>query len=119
MGGMSRTADGRRRWRQWTEAEGRAALAELAESGESLASFARRKGVSSNRLVYWRRRVGETAVVPSFTQVRLSATRMPSDGAQIEIVIDDVAVRVREEMDVARLAALVRALVGREPEPAC
>jgi transposase-like protein len=115
MGGMSRTADGRRRWRQWTEAEARAALAELAESGESLASFARRKGVSSNRLLYWRQRVGETVVAPSFVRVRLPAARPPSDGERVEIVVDDVAVRVREEMDVGRLAALVRALAGREP----
>jgi transposase-like protein len=111
MGDRSRTADGRQRWRQWTEAEARAALAELAESGESLASFARRKGVSSNRLVYWRRRVGES----SFVEVRLPAAGSPSDGAHIEIVVGGVAVRVREEMDVGRVAALVRALAGREP----
>jgi transposase-like protein len=115
MGGMSRTADGRRRWRQWTETEARAILAEFAESGESQAGFARRKGVSSNRLVYWRKRVGETTSVPSFVQVRLPAARTPPEGACIEIVIGDVAVRAREEIDVGRLAALVRALAGREP----
>jgi transposase-like protein len=115
MGERSRTADGRRRWRQWTEAEARAALAELAESGESQAGFARRKGVSSNRLAYWRKRVGETASVPSFVQVRVPAARTAPEGACIEIVIDDVAVRVREEIDVSRLASVVRALAGREP----
>ena len=115
MGGMSRTADGRRRWRQWTESEARAALAELAESGESLASFARRRGVSSNRLLYWRRRVGDTpAAVTSFVRVRLRPSGAQSD-ARIEIVIDDVSVRVREDVEVGRLAALVRALAGREP----
>ena len=115
MGGMSRTADGRRRWRQWTEAEARAALAELAESGESQAGFARRKGVSSNRLVYWRRRVGAPPAVPSFVQVRLPAPGTAPDGARIEVVVGDVAVRVREDIDVGRLAALVRALSVREP----
>jgi hypothetical protein len=57
----------------------------------------------------------ETAVRPSFVQVRLPAARMPSDGARVEIVVDDVFVQVREDMDVGRLAALVRALAGREP----
>ena len=114
MGGMSRTADGRRRWRRWTEAEARAALAELAESGESLASFARGKGVSSNRLHYWRERLGETAAVPSFVRVRMPAARTLPAGPWIEVVVADVAVRVREEIDVDRLVALVRALAGRE-----
>jgi Transposase len=115
MGDRWRTADGRRRWRRWTEAEARGALAELAESGESLASFARGKGISTNRLVYWRRRIGETAVIPSFVQVRVPAARIHSDGARVEVVVDDVSVHVREDMDVGRLAALVRALAGREP----
>ncbi len=115
MGDRSRTADGRRRWRQWTEAEARAALAEFAASGESLASFARGRGVSSNRLQYWRKRVGATTGAPSFVQVRLPARRAPLGEARIEIVVDDVSVGVCEEMDVGRLAALVRALAGREP----
>ena len=118
MGGSSKTADGRRRWRQWTESEAREALAEFAQSGESLASFARRREVSSNRLRYWRKRLGEGALVPSFVQVRLRgsiAADAPSDGERIEVVVDDVAVRVPLEMDVGRLAALVRALAGREP----
>jgi hypothetical protein len=112
MGGMSRTADGRRRWQQWTEGEARTILAEFAQSGESQAGFARRKGVSSSRLVYWRKRVGE---LPSFVQVRLPAPGTALDGARIEVVVDDVSVRVREDIDTGRLAALVRALSGREP----
>jgi hypothetical protein len=46
--------------------------------------------VSSNRLLYWRRRFGETAVVPSFVQVRLRAARRPLADACVEIVVDDV-----------------------------
>jgi hypothetical protein len=115
MGGMARTADGRRHWRQWTEAEARAVLAELSESGESLAGFARRKGVSTNRLVYRRRRLGEPPVVPSFVQVRLPAPGTSPDGARIEVIVDDVSVHVREDIDLGRLASLVRALAGRAP----
>jgi transposase-like protein len=114
MGGRSKTADGRRRWRQWTEAEARAALAELAQSGESLASFAHGRGVGPNRLRYWRKRLG-TALIPSFVQVRVPAARTRSESARIEIVVDDVVVRVREDIEVARLVTIVHALAGREP----
>ncbi|MGO8993294.1 MAG: IS66 family insertion sequence element accessory protein TnpA [Polyangiaceae bacterium] len=113
MGGKARTTDGRRRWRQWTEAEAHAALAELAESGESLASFARGRGVGPNRLRYWRRRLG-TALVPSFVQVRLPAATPRCESARIEIVVDDVTVRVREDIEVARLVTIVHALADRE-----
>lgn len=115
MGGMSRTADGRRSWQQWTEGEARAILAEFAQSGESQAGFARRKGVSSNRLVYWRKRVGEPPVVPPFVQVRLPAPGTAPDGSRIEVVVGDVLVRVHEGLEIGRLAALVRAVSGREP----
>jgi transposase-like protein len=113
MGDRSRTADGRRRWRQWTEAEARAALAELAESGESLASFARVRGIGPNRLRYWTKRF-ETALVPSFVQVRVPAASRRPESELIELVVDDVAVRVREDIDVARLLAIVRALACRD-----
>ena len=43
----------RRGWRQWTERDAREALAELARTGESLAEFARRRGVSGERVRYW------------------------------------------------------------------
>lgn len=126
MGDRSRTTDGRRCWRQWTEPEARAALADLARSGQSLASFAREREVSGNRLRYWRKRLGEASLVPSFVQVRLPRVRRPpllpappalTDGARIEIVVDEVSVPVHvpAETEVGRLAALVRALPRLEP----
>ncbi|SRR5208337_1535286 len=115
MGGRSRTADGRRCWRQWTEPEARAVLAELAQSGESVASFACARGVSTNRIRYWRKRLGETTLVPSFVQVRLPSARRPTDGERIEIVLEDVTVRIREDVGVDRLVAIVHGLAGREP----
>jgi hypothetical protein len=35
--------------------------------------------------------------------------------ARLEVVVEDVVVRVREDIEVSRLAAIVRALAGREP----
>jgi transposase-like protein len=126
MGDGSRTADGRRCWRQWTESEARVALADFARSGQSLASFAREREVSCSRLRYWRKRLGEASLVPSFVQVRLPRVRRPprlpappapADGGRIEIVVDEVSVRVHvpAATEVGRLAALVRALAGLEP----
>ncbi len=112
--GTWKTADGRRRWRQWTEAEARAALTDLAESGESLASFARGRGVSASRLRYWTKRLEESGG-PSFVQVRLPEARPSADVGRVEIVVDDVSMHVPADMAVGRLAALVRALAGREP----
>ena len=57
----SKTADGRRRWRHWTEEQARAALGELAQSGLSIAKYAEIKGVSVQRLAYWRKRLRATS----------------------------------------------------------
>jgi transposase-like protein len=115
MRDRARTADGRRSGRRWTEPEARSALAELAESGESLSSFARARGVSTNRIRYWRKRFGEVALVPSFVQVRLPPARTSTEDERIEVVLDDVVVRVQGDISVGRLAAIVHALAGREP----
>lgn len=102
-----------RRWKQWSEGEARAALAELARSGESASRFARIRGFSTQRIAYWRKRLAG-ASTPAFVSVAmppLSATRAP-----IEIVVADVVIRVREEVDVEQLARIVDALARRDRE---
>ncbi len=106
MARRSQTSEGRRRWRQWSEAEARAALAEFAASGESAARFAHRTGVSSRRLAYWKTRLGTVAA--AFVAVQLPSNALVRD--TIEICVDGVAVRVREDLDVAHIARLVDAL---------
>ncbi len=106
--------DGARQWRQWTEQQARAALAELAASGESAAGFARRKGVSSQRLAYWRGRLARPAST-EFVAVELAGDSL---ARWMEIVVGGVVVRVREELDAERVAQLVRAL-GRQVGGAC
>lgn len=102
-----RTADGRRRWRQWSEQEAREALSELARSGEGVASFARRKGVSEQRLYYWRKRVGQPNA-PAFVAVPLAGS-LP----QVEIATEAVTVRVREDLDLEHLADLIEVVARR------
>jgi transposase-like protein len=102
-----RTADGRRRWRQWGEQEARDALSELARSGEGVARFARRKGISEQRLYYWRKRIGQTHA-PAFVAVPL-----PASIPQVEIATEAVTVRVREDLDLEHLAALIEVVVRR------
>jgi hypothetical protein len=49
----------RRGWRQWKPAEARTALTRWKKSGLPAATFARVLGVSSNRLRWWKRQLGE------------------------------------------------------------
>jgi hypothetical protein len=82
------------RKRRWTAAEARAVLAAQAESGQSVAAFARRQGLTPWRLYDWQRRLrqDETSVGPSFLPVRIVPSRGtvagPVDAASgIEIVL--------------------------------
>ena len=109
----SRTASSEgRRWRQWTEAQAREALEGLAASGESLGSFARGRGVSPQRIAYWRKRLGEPASAP------FVAVTLPESRAWIEVMVGSVVVRVREDLDVGHVARLVEA-IGRARDGAC
>lgn len=114
MRNRAKTRDGQRRWRQWTEKEAREALAELASSGESPAAFSRRAGVSRGRLEYWRKRLGRCETT-DFVAVDLAGVTAPQF---IEIVANGVVVRVREDLDVDRVAHLVEA-IGRRVGGAC
>lgn len=96
--------------RRWTEDEAREALADFAASGESAAGFARRRGVLTQRLTYWRKRLaGPRATELEFLPVELVAA---SSSRWIEIAAAGVVVRVREDLDVDQVARLVVA-IGR------
>src|SRR4051812_43790992 len=98
-----------RRWRQWTEPEARAALEELAQSGGRVVEFARSKQISTRRLSYWKKRLGDARRLPAFVAVSL-----PHEASSpVEIVTGRVVVRVRDDVDAERLARIVEALVRR------
>jgi|HubBroStandDraft_1064217.scaffolds.fasta_scaffold20878_6 transposase-like protein len=92
----------RRGWRQWTEQDAREALAELARSGESLAAFARRRGVSGERVRYWRKRLADGA--PAFVAIPVGSDRQ---GPRIEVTTAEMTLRVREDIDLEHLSALI------------
>lgn len=111
MATNSRTVDGRR-WRQWTEEEARTALEEFSRSGASLSEFARSKGISVHRLVYWRKRLGP-ARPPAFVALTLPRDAV-SPSPPLEILVGGgVIVRVPDEVDAERVAGIVRALTRR------
>jgi transposase-like protein len=86
--------------RRWTERHAREALAELESTGESTSSFARRKGISAQRIARWRRRLDQAGKT-EFVAVALPAAQ----SRWIEIRAGDVVVRVREELDADHVAS--------------
>ena len=106
-----------RRWTQWKEPQARAALASWRRSGLSVAAFCAREGYSETRLRYWSERLGEAlrsgSASMSFVPITVSEVRRVQ---QIEIERAGVVLRVREDLDVNRVAQLVAALAAK---PSC
>jgi hypothetical protein len=96
------------RWRKWSEQEARSMLEELASSGESALGFSKRKGVSAQRIGYWKKRLACLPPVVAFKEVSFAA--LPLSTARIEITVGVVQIRVREDLSVEHLARLVGAL---------
>jgi hypothetical protein len=95
--------------RRWTEVEAREALRELAQTGESRFAFARRMGVSPQRVIYWQNKLGRDGrSTPAFVPVALP-TCSPAH-AEIEIRLGEIGLVVREGVDVEYVARLVTAL---------
>lgn len=110
--------DARAGSKYWTETEARAALAELARSGESELLFAQRRGYSRERLRYWKKRLSDPTKPMASTKPAFVAVTMPvvtPAASKIEIQVGRVIVRVREDLDVGRLVGIVDA-ISRVPE---
>lgn len=120
-----------RGWKQWTEAEARAAVAEWRASGLTVRAFCAPRGYSRSRLQVWRdrfdaaTRLGETVrarrrqnravaanAVATLIPVRL-VERDACGETPIEVAVrSGQIVRVRRGFDPEALAAVVRALEG-------
>src|SRR5437870_2357838 len=101
-------------WRRWSEAEARSQLDELARTTETAVRFAERKGVSTQRLAYWRKRLAGTSSTPATKPAFVAVTIPPASAHQeIEIRVADVAVVVQEGCDVDVVARLVDAIRRR------
>jgi hypothetical protein len=95
--------------------EAREALAKLSASGESVAAFSRRTGVSGSRIAYWRRRLAGSGAATDFVAVDLAEL---APLRCHEIIAGGVVVRVREDLEADEVARLVAA-IGRHVSGAC
>lgn len=110
MAGKTRTGAGGRSWQRWNEEDARTALDELERTAESASGFARRKGFSTQRLRYWKKRLATTAT-PAFVGVTMPTA--PASREPIEIRIGALSVVVQEGCDVEHVARLAEALSRR------
>jgi hypothetical protein len=85
-------------------------LDELSRSGMSAAKFVQSKGVSMQRVVYWRKRLSQPEG-PAFVAMPLArrAASRP-ERSQMEIESGSVVVRVREDLDAEHLSQILRVL---------
>ncbi|WIG93417.1 hypothetical protein [Myxococcus sp. SDU36] len=91
-----RTTKKRGGWRQWTPDEARRELAALQRSGLPLATYARQRGVSDQRLRWWRERLGEweeaapvngpARWVPAVLRGMSAAPTLPAEGSAAVVV---------------------------------
>ena len=105
--GETRTAAVRQH-QMWGEEEARRSLTELARSGQTIAEFARRRGISAQRVYYWKKRLAETRT-PAFVAIPLA----PAGAGQIEIVADGITIRVREDLDLDLLVEILEIAARR------
>ena len=117
---MAQKSDSPRK--HWTESEGRAAVSGWRESGLGLRAYARVSGVTPNRLVYWRARLGESPAASKveFVPVNLetaSARGLGSD--RVEIAFDGVVIGIGLRAGVDVVASLAVAVARARGAAGC
>ena len=105
--------------RRWTREDARAALADLASSGQRLGEFATDAGIDPQRLSRWRRRLAASAEQTAFAEVVVPPPA-PSAGraspAAVErgwfevVLVSGRKVRVAESFDAGALGRLLAVL---------
>src|SRR5262249_50948827 len=100
--------------KRWTEKDARAALAEFAQSGKPVTVFARERGLTVQRLYWWRRRLagGEGITFQEIAVGQTGSVGNADSGAfEIEIVLRGGAiVRLRRGFDSVALAKVLEVL---------
>ena len=105
------------------EAAGRALVAAWQASGLPQAAFARRRGVSAQRLSYWRLRLGQRGKGAGisdagFVEIPSAVPITPLGSGLVAVEVNGgVRVHVTRGFDPVVLRAVVSALTG--PVPAC
>jgi hypothetical protein len=101
-----------------SEAAGRALVAAWEASGLPQAVFARRRGVSAQRLSYWRLRLGQRAAAGGVAGfVEIPPVSSPNSGAVFVEVGSGIRVQVERGFDPDLLGAVVSALM--KPRAGC
>lgn len=101
-------------WTQWTPSEARKALARWKKSGQPMATFARRLGVSSQRLRWWQGRLGEWNEPAEASSARLVPAVVTSVSAGAAVMVHVPGGVTIEIADGAAVAAEWVAAVARE-----
>ena len=118
------TGAGRRR--TWRDEDKARIVAEIATSGDSVCSVARRHGLSPQQLFGWRRQLRDSEAdglqfVPAIADTELPAVppwralrhKAEAGAGRIEVEIEGVTVRVGHGADAKTLMAVLRALKAR------
>lgn len=97
----------------WTEADARIVLDHWRQSGDSLAEFARKRGVSAARVYWWRKRLGgderSTALI-SLVPARVTGEVRSSIGFGVVVRLPNGVSIERGDASPAWVAELIREL---------
>lgn len=100
----------------WTENDARVVFAEWRASGESLAAFARRRGVGIKRLYWWKRRFASPAATNANSELSLiPATVIETAATSIRIRLPNGIAIESTNTSPAWLAAIVAELTRSLP----
>jgi transposase-like protein len=108
--------------RRWSEADARRVIAACEASEESLAEFATRHGIDSQRLYWWRRRLGRASFgvvartsTPRFVPVTVREHATATETAAMVVAVDGVRIEVRQvDSATAYWVSMVVASLGQE-----
>ena len=93
----------------WTPEDARRVLDEAARSGESIAAFARRRGLTSARLYWWKQRLATSSLTFLPAAVVPATTARPSVATVSIRVRDGIAIEIADPSP-SWVAALVTEL---------
>jgi hypothetical protein len=108
--------------KHWTESEGRAAITAWRESGLGLLAYSRFSGITPNRLVYWRDRLGGTTAGTKveFLPVEFGTTAVGRSGSdRVEIAFDGVVIGIGLGVGVDVVATLAVAVARARGASGC
>lgn len=102
----------RRRHERWPDDERERITAESFEPGTTISAVARKNGVSLGLLHYWRRVGRKSGQVEElrFVPVAVAKPVVADPSGTIEIVVDDVRIRVDGDVDIVRLRSVLAAV---------